>query len=419
MPKVRPLVGLRYLDPAGSPEALLAPPYDVIDQAQAAQLRSRSPWNAVRLVLPEGEGETRYQNASRLLREWIQNGILGRDPEAVYAYRQTFRWSGAEQPVSRVGLFAELRLSPFSDAEVLAHEETHAGPKKDRLALMLECRTQLSPVFLIARDPDGHLQKLLGQATATAGEPVLAAETDDGVHHELWRIDDPDLRNAACEAASARPLMVADGHHRYETALAASELLSDLVKSNYLLTFIVSEKDPGLRILPTHRVLSGQPGTSTQPVWSQTLATDFAVETINDSGTPEPDLLPGEEEMIVIVPGRETIRIKPTAAACESAELTAVTRRISAAVFDRLVLRPHFGMTADEAASRSLLSYHRLAEDAVREAGRVAGGAAFILPPVSLNDVWAEAEAGRRMPPKTTYFEPKVPSGLLFRPLEE
>ncbi len=141
MPELRALVGLRYLDPAGSPEALLAPPYDVIDEAQAAQLRSRSPWNAVRLILPEGDGEVRYQNASRLLREWTQEGILGRDPEAVYAYRQTFRWNSAEEPVSRVGLFAELRLTPFSDGEVLAHEETHAGPKQDRLALTLECRT--------------------------------------------------------------------------------------------------------------------------------------------------------------------------------------------------------------------------------------------------------------------------------------
>ncbi len=417
MPELRPLVGLRYLDPAGSPEALLAPPYDVIDEAQAAQLRNRSPWNAVRLILPEGDGEVRYQNASRLLREWTQEGILGRDPEAVYAYRQTFRWNSGDEPVSRVGLFAELRLTPFSDREVLAHEETHAGPKKDRLALTLECRTQLSPVFLIARDPEGNLQRLLGQATA--GEPVLVARTDDGVHHELWRIDDPDLRDAACEAASARPLMVADGHHRYETALAAAELLSDLVKSRYLLTFVVGETDPGLRILPTHRVLASQPDAMPQDAWSETLATDFAVGTISDSGPRETDLLPGAEEMIVIVPGQETIRIKATREACERAELTTVTRRISAAVFDRLVLRPHFGMTADEAASRSLLSYHRLAEDAAREAGRVAGGAAFILPPVSLNDVWAEAEAGRRMPPKTTYFEPKVPSGLLFRPLEE
>ena len=121
----------------------------------------------------------------------------------------------------------------------------------------------------------------------------------------------------------------------------------------------------------------------------------------------------------MIVPGQGSIRIKAAAEACERAALTPVTRRIAAAVFDRLVLRPRLDMTADEAASRSLLSYHRLAEEAVREAGKVDGGAAFILPPVSLDDVWAEAEAGRRMPPKTTYFEPKVPSGLLFRPLEE
>ena len=209
------------------------------------------------------------------------------------------------------------------------------------------------------------------------------------------------------------------GTANIETALAAAELLSDLVKSRYLLTFIVGETDPGLRILPTHRVLASQPDAMPQDAWSETLATDFAVGTIGDSDPRETDLLPGAEEMIVIVPGQETIKIKATREACERAELTTVTRRISAAVFDRLVLRPHFGMTADEAASRSLLSYHRLAEDAAREAGRVAGGAAFILPPVSLNDVWAEAQAGRRMPPKTTYFEPKVPSGLLFRPLEE
>ncbi len=417
MPELRPLVGLRYMDPAGSAEELLAPPYDVIDEAQAAELRSRSPWNAVRLVLPEGEGEARYQNASRLLQKWKREGILGRDPEAVYACRQTFPWNGAEEPVSRVGLFAELRLTPFADGEVLAHEETQAGPKKDRLALTLACRTQLSPVFMVARDPDGRLQQLLGHATT--GQPVLVADMDDGVRHELWRIDDPDLRNAACEAAAAQSLMVADGHHRYETALAASELLSDLVKSRYLLTFVVSEADPGLRILPTHRVLAGSSEGVLQSSWSESLGSDFSVEMIDSSGAAETSFLPEAEEIIVHVPGQETFRIRATAEACERVELTPVTRRIAAAVFDRLVLRPRLVITADEAASRSLLSYHRLVEDAAREAARVYGGAAFILPPVSLDDVWAEAEAGRRMPPKTTYFEPKVPSGLLFRPLEE
>ncbi|MEN8143501.1 MAG: DUF1015 domain-containing protein [Gemmatimonadota bacterium] len=417
MPELRPLIGLRYLNPAGSPDALLAPPYDVIDQALAAELRSRSPWNAVRLVLPEGDGDARYQNASSLLQEWTRDGILGRDPEAVYAYRQTFRWNSAHEPVSRVGLFAELRLTPFAEGEVLAHEETHAGPKKDRLALTLECQTQLSPVFLVARDPEARLQQLLGQATA--GIPVLTADTDDGVHHELWRIDDPDLQDAACGAAGTWPLMVADGHHRYETALVASELLSDLVKSRYLLTFIVSEADPGLRILPTHRVLAGGPGGSRELAWSEVLAADFDIETLDESGALGAGIIPGPEEMVVIVPGQESFRIRPRQDACERAGLTPVMRRISAAVFERLVLRPHLKLTANEAASRSLLSYHKLAEDAALEAAKLEGGAVFILPPVSLDDVWTEAEAGRRMPPKTTYFEPKVPSGLLFRPLEE
>ena len=183
MPELTPFSALRFTHAAGDLSLLLAPPYDVIDAADAEELKNRSPHNCVRLILPDGSPGGRYVNAAATLQQWILEGVLDVDPDpSVYVYRQRYKDDG--KPSERLAVFAAVRLTPFGDGEVLPHERTHAGPKKDRLALTLATRTQLSPIFMVARDDDGTLYDLERELVDTV--PDVEAATPDGIQHSMW-----------------------------------------------------------------------------------------------------------------------------------------------------------------------------------------------------------------------------------------
>ncbi|MFQ5888527.1 MAG: DUF1015 family protein [Gemmatimonadota bacterium] len=418
MPELRPFVALRYSSSAGDPSALLAPPYDVINEAAARELRNLSPHNCVHLILPEGESPGRYERAARLLDAWRREGILQEDSEpAVYAYRQRFELGAARH--ERRAILAALRLSPFGQGEVLPHEETHSAPKQDRLRLTLACRAQLSPIFLIARDPSGRLRDSVSQGES--GRRVLSGRTPDGVVHDLWRLPAGGLGECLCHAAGEGPLLIADGHHRYETALEVRRRLGHRERASSVLTCVVGEGDPGLLIHPTHRTLRHAPEGGE---WERLLGSAFDLEPLVAS-SPEAAAAAAHEvagAMVFLQPGRgRAWLLRPkgdatppteTNRACPGEEAVA---RIPSVIFERLVLDPLFALDADRAQRQGLLSYHRDPDSAVAHAG--ADGGVFLLAPVALEDVWRAAEAGRRLPPKTTYFAPKIPSGLLFRPL--
>ncbi len=415
MPELAAFSALRFSPSAGDLSLLLAPPYDVIDAADAEELRSRNPHNCVRLILPDGPPGDRYVIAAATLQQWILEGVLDVDPEpSVYVYRQRFEADG--QTRERMAVFAAVRLTPFSDGQVLPHERTHSGPKKDRLALTLATRTQLSPVFMVARDEDGTLYDLEHSLIDTA--PDVEAATPDGIRHAMWVVSG-DRSAKLLSAAASHPLLIADGHHRYETALVAAESLGDNVKASDLLVCIVSQLDPGLVVRPTHRVLSRPPpaGDGTFD-WTSTLAESFHLEEL-------PGLSPAEAEdtvasappgsLIVALPDGTGYRLASARPeALVRAGIPAERARISPVVFDELILGTLYGLEADEAAQEGILSYSRSSEVASSVSD---GGCGFVLPPVSLEDVWATAGRGGRLPPKSTYFEPKMPSGLLFRPL--
>ena len=217
VPELAAFSALRFSPSAGDLSLLLAPPYDVIDAADAEELRRRSPHNCVRLILPDGPSGDRYAIAADTLKQWILEGVLDVDPDpSVYVYRQRFEADG--QTRERMAVFAAVRLTPFSDGQVLPHERTHSGPKKDRLALTLATRTQLSPVFMVARDEDGTLYDLERSLIDTA--PDVEAATPDGIRHTMWVVSG-DRSAKLLSAAASHPLLIADGHHRYETPFTA------------------------------------------------------------------------------------------------------------------------------------------------------------------------------------------------------
>ncbi len=449
MPELRPFRAVRYTARAGNAADLLSPPYDVIGDAHAAALRARSAYNAVRLELPEGEESTRYSLAAQRLRAWLDEGVLERDREpAVYVYRQTFSHCG--QALERWSLLAALRLSELERGEVLPHERTHGAPKRDRLALGRACKAQLSPVYLLAPDRRGQL--LDGLQVAEGGPtPFLDVQTDDGIRHRLWRVEGGDAASLCHEAASA-PLLIADGHHRYETGLALARDLADSEEAGWTLACIGSESDPGLLLLPTHRALRvAPPGRA----WGPALGRRFRVEALSrqhgagggnaasgaagereeaggatanrrldaENGGADAERLaealrPGSGELGLVVRGEEPVRLDPRPEAVAADGVAEAAARLGAVLFDRWILGELLGWTAEEAAASGLLSYHRDAREAVRAAATPrteAPGAAFLMGPMRVSDVRAAVLGGERLPPKTTYFWPKIPSGLVFR----
>lgn len=427
MTTLAPFRALRYADGAGDPADLLAPPYDVIDAEQARRLRARSPFNAVRLVLPEGEAPGCYELAAQRLRDWTADGLLVRDDEpSLWVYGQTFRHGGRE--LTRHGVFGALRLSEFDEGEIVPHERTHRGPKEDRLALMRATRAQLSPVFLIADDPAGRLPALVDRATR--GRPALDAVTPDGLRHRLWRVvEGPLAENIRDAAGDGGPLLIADGHHRYETALGMARGTPEGHPARRTLACVVGASDPGLVCLPTHRALSRPP----EDGWRSFLEEAVEVRELDlPEGPAAPDAEDGvggaparaadaaaEADAMVVVPGGGSggaggaWLLRPRAGDGAGGDLSGGVP--APVAFDRLVLRRGWGIGPDPAVERGLLGYHRGPGDALRAAGP--GGAAFLLPPPDVEAIREAAERGERLPPKSTYFWPKLPSGLLFRPL--
>lgn len=411
MPRLSPFRALRYTPKAGDPASLIAPPYDVIDPEGAAELRGRGPYNSVRLVLPEAEGDARYALAAERLAGWREAGLLRVDDDpTVYVYQQRYRRRGGE--IERHALFGALELEPLGDG-VLPHERTHAGPRADRLALTLAARAQLSPVFLIARDPEASL--LTALRATTSGPPALEATTPDGITHRMWPVAEEGAAEVLCALAGRQPLLIADGHHRYETAQEVARRLGT-ESSRHVLACVVSATDPGLTVLPTHRTLTDLSGVSHDDrsglsALRTGLEATFRTEEL---GIVHPDeaaaRAASDAAGFVCVPGGgggDAVQLSPRQPPAEAAD------RIAGVQFDRHVVRGLLGTDADSAAAAGVLEYHRSASDAVARAEK--HGAAFLLPPVTLDSVWQAASDGIRLPPKSTYFEPKIPSGLLFR----
>jgi uncharacterized protein (DUF1015 family) len=368
MADVRPLAALRYAEPLAP---VVAPPYDVLSKEQVAEYRARSPHNVVRLTRP---GED-YERAARLLREWIASGVLREEGEPrMYVHRTDFDGR------TRTDLVAALRLQPYEDRAVLPHERTHRGPKADRLALLRATGASLEPLWFLA---EGVLPLLQG---SPAGEEVSFEFA--GERHTLRAVPDSDWTRSVRTALASRPALIADGHHRYETTLAYSQELGggENAASRFTLALLTDLEDPGLVVLPTHRVLrAGVAVVGGEPVGSlpellEALRGRVAAGTYRGG---EFQVLPLEGEMPVLELHRQVID-------------NVLGKR---SVEDNLV-------------------YTRDPEEAVRMVDRGDGVSAFFLDTPDLTAVLGVAREGRTLPQKTTYFHPKPPSGMLFHLLD-
>jgi uncharacterized protein (DUF1015 family) len=411
MADLQPLRTLRY-EPAevGSLADVIAPPYDVIDDALRAKLASRSPYNVVHVDLPQS-----YDEAAATMADWRSRGVLVQEDEpAVWVLRQDYTEPGGASR-SRTGIFARVRVDEYGPGRIRPHERTHPGPKEDRLRLTRATRTNLSPIFSLFPDADGIAERAIVQIAG--GDPFTAV---DG--NTLWRSSDEDLIAELQMALADAELLIADGHHRYETARVYADEVGGEGEHRYVLMLLCALSDPGLLVFPTHRLLTGlKDDRDKQIAIRDVLRADFEIEELADTSQLEP---PADDGRVAFGymdsffkrPFRVTLKDQSVADRV-LAGLPESYRRLDTAVLEALVLRGALGMSEDDISHLRGLHYSNDLDDAIEavESGRADAG--FFMRPTPVEQVREVAATGESMPPKSTYFYPKVPTGLVFNPL--
>ncbi len=418
MADVEPLRALHYnLDRTGGLEDVVAPPYDVIDADQRADLEASSPYNVVRIDLPVGSDP--YDNAARLLAAWREEGVVVRDEQpALWTLEQEYTGPDGK-PRKRLGFLARVRVEDYGPGRIRPHERTHPGPKEDRLRLTRATKANLSPIFSLYADPAGAATGALGQATAR--EPWGSATDDDGTVSRVWRIGDPATITRVHDALEGSELLIADGHHRYETARVYAEEIGGEGPQRYVLMCLVALEDPGLTVFPTHRLLR-----DLRPDQHETLANairrDFDVVELRSTD----ELVPayGQPARLGYIdshfrrPWMLTLKDQAIADAALS-DHAEPYRGLDTAVLEALILKGALGMTDDDIDHLAGLGYARDFDQALELVQDGDYDAAFFVAATPIEQVREVAAAGESMPPKSTYFFPKVPTGLLFNPLSE
>lgn len=427
MPSIKAFAPLRY-NPEEIPDlgAVIAPPYDVISDERRRQLLERDPHNIIRLILPEGTDETRYASAAQLFDEWQRSSVLVRETdESLYLYTQTFAHPVNGERIVRHGFLARVRLSPFSDGEILPHERTLSGPKADRLKLMEATNANLEPIFGVYRDPTGDSARRLAEITERE-RPLIEATDADGVLHRLWRVGGENAEAFGHDLASST-IFIVDGHHRYETALnyrakaAATNGQDRPVDS--IMMFLAPMGDPGLVILPTHRVIHSLESFDLGALLDR-LAEHFDITTVAtaEEGLALLDQLGATPSYLLVGGGRTAlVSLKPGTdpAAIVDASLPHSVAELDVTILHEHLLEHLLGISREAQASQTNLRYVKSAEDAFAEANKPDVQLVVLMNATRLEQVERVAESGHVMPQKSTYFYPKLASGLLINPLWE
>jgi uncharacterized protein (DUF1015 family) len=425
--EISPIHAIHYdLDRVGPFADLAAPPYDVIDAASRAELLLKSPKNIVEIDLPEPppddpEGD-RYAHASKILSGWLDDGTMIRDEApSIWATTQTYDGPGGTR-LTRHGFLCRVRLAEYGSG-IRAHERTQPGPKEDRLRLTRSTRCNLSPVFSLY---EGDAWQTI--APAIEGQPVWAQVTDsDDTEHRIWKVEDPTIIESVGAAVAGAEMLIADGHHRYETALTYRservEADGEAGDADFVLMALVGLDDPGLTVFPTHRLLTGI--AEDEP--RRTRLGEGIRELFEVSKVEHPELDPGGSEGIGVFGYLDSHHQQPMRLTLNEegrkivdSELdgsSSAYRALDAAILEAVVFKHLLGMTEDDIAAKRGLAYTPHREKAIEMLDSGDADVAFMLRPTPVEAVKAVAAAGETMPPKSTYFFPKLLTGVALNPL--
>ncbi len=406
----------------GDPSHVVAPPYDLIGAARQNQLYERSPYNVVRLEL--GREADRYVAAEKTLAEWLASGVLERSARpAIFQYTQTFDVEG--RLLHRTGYIARVRLEEFDRGRILPHEKTFPAAKEDRLRLLTALQINTSSIFGLYSGSHPELDRLREQVAAR--EPLIDLVDDLGIRNELRLIEAPEEIAVVQQELESPRILIADGHHRYETALNYRRALrhenpsSEPAPYDYTMMTLVACDDPGLVILPTHRVVKSLPASAIA-TFTQRAREVFEVEEIahrdqfrarlNDSGTGAIGVaLKGNPNYLIL-----RLRSSGTMEAAMP-DAPAEVRRLDVSILHALVFDRIFGLRADEIRKGGNIEYTIEIGGALGAVAQGHADGAFLMNPPSIDDVERVSDAGATMPEKSTYFHPKLLTGLVMNPL--
>ena len=452
MAEVRAFRAIRYTSAAGPISALAAPPYDVITEEHRQRLAARNPRNIVHAILPQG-GDERYRIAAERLESWLREGNLAqeRDP-SLYLYRQSFQGPDG-RPLMRTGFLGLLRLEG-AGGSVRHHEETLEKPLEDRLRLIRATRTQLSPIFVLYSDPLGRAARALEAAVARdrpgprplSGSIIGRRTTeltsgtatefndDEGVRHWVIPVTDELAIGEVRASLAPLPLLIADGHHRYGAALEYRDRMRNAFASddpdlpeNFVLTCFVRAEDLGLIVLPTHRVIPRETATTPKDPRAllASLADRFECESLDvppdAHGEPVLGALRTEPSKRLVIGARfagdprlHLLRLREGDGPFDEHSLGPPLRQLDVAVLHKLVLEPEFGIDDEALKAGGRLMYER---DALRAAKKAESGeaqAVFFMRPIPVQSLFDITSHGLKLPQKSTYFAPKLASGLVM-----
>jgi uncharacterized protein (DUF1015 family) len=435
MAEIAPIQGLLY-DPARvSISKVLAPPYDVINEAQRAELEALDPHNSVRLILPRGEGDAKYGNADEILKAWKAEGVVQRDQQpAIYRYNQIFtsKELGPDAVVRR-GFIAGVRLHAFSEGVIKPHERTLRGPKEDRLKLTRATRTQFSQIFMLYPDAARAADKAVAQVEE--GKPDLEGQTADGTTHQLWRITDPALQAQIARILAPMSFYIADGHHRYETLLALRDEVraqngtqaGSHAATEFVSAFLANRDDPGLVVLPTHRLVHSLAKFDLNELLGKARA-HFEVEEVAGAAAPaEAQRLRAEigkraakaPAFALVVPGKTSawilsLRVPPAETGLAGAP---ALLSLDVTLLHGLVLEKLLGVDRAAQEAQTNINYIKDTADALERVHKGEAQVGFVMHPTRVQQVRDVSDAGEVMPQKSTFFYPKIASGLVMNPL--
>lgn len=435
MPNIQPFEGLRYnLAQIGSLSDVVAPPYDVIDPALQDALYEKHPNNVVRLILnkmlpTDDEQNNRYTRSARELKNWKEEGVLQKDSKpAIYVYHEIF--TVGDQEYTRKGFMCGCEAVPFGEGMVFPHEITMSGPKLDRLMLTTACKTNFSQIFGLYPDEKNEVQNLLEEATLNL--TPLEATDHLGVIHRMWVVDDQEVVAKVVEMMGPKPIFIADGHHRYETAcnyrkqVREQGLLTTDHPANHVLMVCVAMEDPGLIVLPTHRLFRNVKEFSQEDLFAL-LGDTFAITTVgegpaaaakawtmiemqDDQGTMA--LYTGKDRKWSLIRQTEAGRAKMDEVA---AERQPEWRALGVAILHRLVIDKLLGLEGHD-KPKYVHEVAEVVENLENKADEFP--LAALVSPATVAQIQELSLVRERMPAKSTYFYPKLITGFVFKPLD-
>ena len=431
MAEIAPFNGIHYnTEKIGALEPVIGPPYDVISPDEQSALYQASPYNFVRIMLnrtEEGDNDTEnpYSRAAATLNDWLASGILTEDTEpALYVYRQEFTNPADGRRYSRTGLFCALKLEPYSAGVVLPHEETRTKAKADRLNLMRSTQSNPEPIFGLYEDAEGLLLRALNQAVESTN-PFLSA-TVDGDDHKVWRIGEAEAVASVQRFFKDRQVWIADGHHRYETGLTYRDERRAEDSSepgsqdyDYLLIVLTAFTDPGIVVLPTHRLVKSVSPDRMDQLQLQ-LERYFNIEPVTEEALAvkmkaNPDQ--GDHRFgVVTADGTWVLTLRDVTVMDAAVEdHSPAWKRLDVSILQTLILDRSLGIPAATLATTPDIGYTRDWDEAFEKVKSGEYQIALLLNDPSSDEVRRVAAVGDKMPPKSTFFYPKLWSGLLLR----